>query len=214
MERVTDPSPQLDTMTKTFHLIHLTLNKPNYRTSKKKCLQYLLHLISEILILMRECCLSSSLFVLLFRITTSWIKFYELTSWLCWLLHMFLDQGHPVSVGTCSSLLQGLPIYPPPQPVDVRKWFSYQKIAISPGSVTCFLSIPSLSSVMTTTWTLLWESLPPNSWPNDLLETWSARAAPLIKATGQPSITNRMSKRLNRTNKFFRDPISPSFPTP
>lgn len=72
--RVTDPSPQLDTVTKMFHLIHLTLNKSNYRTSKKKCLQYLLRLISEILILMRECCLSSLLFVLLFKITTSWVN--------------------------------------------------------------------------------------------------------------------------------------------
>ena len=69
-----DPSPQVDTMPKTFHLIHLTLNKYNYRTSKKKCLHYLLCLISEMLILMLECYLKQFFFFLLLKITTSWVN--------------------------------------------------------------------------------------------------------------------------------------------
>lgn len=130
---------------------------------------------------------------------------------------MLLDQGHPVSAGICPSLLQGLPIYPSLQPENILKVFSYQKICF-PQFCHLLLSLHPFTVLddyhLDSTVGSQLTSLPPKSWQNDLLETWSNPAAPLIKVTGQPSITNGMSKLLNRTNKFFCDPIPPSFPTP
>lgn len=214
-----DPSPQGDTMPKTFHLIHLTLNKYNYRTSKKKCLHYLLCLISEMLILMLECYLKQFFF------------FYFSRSQLHELIALWTDQlalltsAHalgPRPPCVCWHLPQPSP-RPPHLPFS-SAW-KHPEVILIPKNI-CFpqfchllLSLHPFTVLnddyhLDSTVGSQLTSLPPNSWQNDLLETWSDPAAPLIKVTGQPSITNGTSKLLNRTNKFFCDPIPPSFPTP
>lgn len=212
-----DPSPQLDTMTKTFHLLHLTLNKSNYRTSKKKCLHYLLHLISDILILMLEWCLSS------FFSYFSRSQLHELIA--LWTNQLaLLTSAHALGARppcVCWHLLQPSP-RPPRLPFSLA-WKHPEVILIPQNtyfpqfchlllSLHPFIVLNDDYHLDSTVGSQL-TSLPPNSWQNDL-ETWSNPATPLIKVTGQPSITNGMSKLLNRTNEFFCDPIPPSFPTP
>lgn len=167
---------------------------------------------------MRECCLGSLLFVLLFKFTTSWIN-----SFMNW----------PVSFAgfcTCSwikatlCLLASAPAFSKASPftlllsLETSLSDSHTKKYLFPPVLSLVAFSPSLHCPQ---W---W--LPPGLYcglSTDFratqqlaeLSSWNTirPGCSLIKATGQPSTTNGMSKLLNRTNKFC-DPISPSFPTP